>query len=276
MHHPPNKLDNLVDRRRQIIPSLVQRTVTGFIFASSFIAALIAGGVWFWGYATGVLALVGWEYTRLVRLPPLMTGSFLSFLVAIFYLISIGKLLEAWMVFQAAVIFQALIALWIWPRIPFERLSKSVFGLLYFSLPMAWFVDIVRYSLWHLIGFFALLWASDIGAYLVGRLFGRHPLAPQTSPGKTVEGFIGRLIFPLMITPLLMQSLDWGWATVIAGVGVGLAAEVGDLLESIWKRERGVKDSSSLLPGHGGFLDRLDSLFTALPLFWILWRYLLS
>lgn len=114
----------------------------------------------------------------------------------------------------------------------------------------------------------ALVWAADVGAYFAGRAFGRHKLAPQVSPGKTWEGLAGGLVLALLVG----GAGAWWFAAPLPGVLAlvalaALASVVGDLTESLFKRRAGVKDSSSLLPGHGGVLDRLDSLLAAAPLF---------
>lgn len=112
--------------------------------------------------------------------------------------------------------------------------------------------------------------AADIGAYFAGRRFGRHPLAPAVSPGKTWEGLFGGLLCTLLLAFSIRLSFDfvahWFWWLFLAGV-TGLASVVGDLLESMVKRHRGVKDSGGALPGHGGLLDRVDGLTAALPVF---------
>jgi phosphatidate cytidylyltransferase len=120
-----------------------------------------------------------------------------------------------------------------------------------------------------------LTWASDIGAYAVGRAIGRHKLIPSVSPGKTVEGAIGGLLACMILAWIYARfvlrpaaHLDFRWAplgALLFGALASVAAQVGDLAESLLKRESGVKDSSQLIPGHGGVLDRLDSLFFVLP-----------
>jgi len=113
--------------------------------------------------------------------------------------------------------------------------------------------------------------AADIGAYFCGRRFGRHHLAPAVSPGKTWEGVAGGQLFVLLLALAscwylgLRGELWVGWLVLAALAG--LASVVGDLLESMVKRHRGVKDSGRLLPGHGGLLDRIDGLTAALPVF---------
>lgn len=113
-----------------------------------------------------------------------------------------------------------------------------------------------------------LVWATDTGAYLIGRQFGRHPLAPQVSPKKTVEGSIGGLIFSITVAIVYWYLIGGASLIIYAvlGILIGISAQVGDLFESALKRSAGVKDSGNLIPGHGGILDRFDSLIFALPL----------
>lgn len=126
-------------------------------------------------------------------------------------------------------------------------------------------------------------WATDIGAYAVGRAFGRRKLMPSVSPGKTVAGAVGGVVVSVLVT--------WGYARyalrpvaqlgltptgiVVFGAVISVAAQVGDLFESLLKREAGVKDSSQLIPGHGGLLDRVDSLIFVLPVAYLLLGLLL-
>lgn len=132
----------------------------------------------------------------------------------------------------------------------------------------------------HLLGyFFLVLFGSDIGAYLVGRAFGKHKLAPTISPGKTVEGLIGGLLFAAAGAAIASLSffpeLPFPWsiplALVLAAVGV-----LGDLAESAMKRGSKTKDAANILPGHGGFLDRLDSLLFGAPILYYFARFYFS
>lgn len=122
-----------------------------------------------------------------------------------------------------------------------------------------------------IIAVMVLVWGADIGAYFSGKAFGKRKLAPRVSPGKSWEGLYGGLAASLLIT--LVVGLQQGWSTVslllaLAGAAlVVLISVVGDLTESMFKRQSGIKDSSNLLPGHGGVLDRIDSLTAAIPLF---------
>jgi len=129
---------------------------------------------------------------------------------------------------------------------------------------------------WWVLSFIGVVVAADTGAYASGLLFGKHPMAPRVSPKKTWEGFAGAVFASLLVGVLLavfLLNLPW-WAGLIFGAGLVASATLGDLAESMLKRDLGIKDMSSWLPGHGGFLDRLDSILpsavVALALFFVL------
>ncbi|MFD5571916.1 MULTISPECIES: phosphatidate cytidylyltransferase [Streptomyces] len=121
--------------------------------------------------------------------------------------------------------------------------------------------------------FLLLTVVSDTGAYAVGWRFGRHKLAPRISPGKTREGLLGAVAFAMVAGALCMQFLiddgTW-WQGLLLGLAVAASATLGDLGESMIKRDLGIKDMGTLLPGHGGIMDRLDSLLPTAPVVWLL------
>ena len=130
---------------------------------------------------------------------------------------------------------------------------------------------------WLVLGVVVLVALADIGAFFTGRSFGRTKLAVKVSPGKTWEGLGGGLgaitLATLLFVWIAAPSGHW-WAWLLLVLVVGLASVLGDLVESMVKRHRGVKDSGALLPGHGGVLDRIDSLTAALPVFTLLYSLL--
>ncbi|HEY5832639.1 phosphatidate cytidylyltransferase [Streptomyces sp.] len=121
--------------------------------------------------------------------------------------------------------------------------------------------------------FLLLTVVSDTGAYAIGWRFGRHPLAPRISPGKTREGLLGAIAFATTAGALLMQYViddgQW-WQGLLLGLAAAVTATLGDLGESMIKRDLGIKDMGTLLPGHGGIMDRLDSLLPTAPVVWLL------
>ncbi len=135
------------------------------------------------------------------------------------------------------------------------------------ATPFGLLVHFFQFGAWSFIGFMLLLWTNDTGAYLVGRAIGRTKLLPAVSPKKTVEGLMGGIALTLLVAWGIAQYqtfLSKGeWLT--AGAIIALTSTLGDLLESAFKRARGVKDSGTVLPGHGGILDRFDGFFLAVP-----------
>ncbi len=124
--------------------------------------------------------------------------------------------------------------------------------------------------------FFLLLvvWLGDAGAYYIGKRFGRHPLSPRISPKKTVEGGIGGIAVSIF-TAVIVHFTFFGefplLHAIVAGIMLSIAGMIGDLAESMWKRSAAVKDSGTLIPGHGGFLDRFDSIFYTTPILYVYW-----
>lgn len=129
----------------------------------------------------------------------------------------------------------------------------------------------VSNSLWAILYVFCVVWVADIGAYFAGRAFGKAKLAPRVSPGKSWAGVWGGLVavgvFALLVSLIVSASVPETIFLILASLATGLVSVLGDLLESMLKRFRGVKDSSQLLPGHGGIMDRIDSLTVAIPVF---------
>lgn len=165
---------------------------------------------------------------------------------------------------------------------PFEGFGNRLLNGIYGVAILGCFVAIIALfnrSPLYLLSVMAIVWIADIGAYFSGKAFGKHKLAPSISPGKSWEGAVGGWIAVLILTGLSVMHpvfsdtfardvvAHWGWAGFLGVMSVMVAASiVGDLFESQLKRRAAMKDSSNLLPGHGGVLDRVDALIPTLPL----------
>ncbi len=129
---------------------------------------------------------------------------------------------------------------------------------------------------WRVVAFIVATIASDIGGYTAGVLAGKHPMAPTISPKKSWEGFAGSLVTGVaagILTIVYALDGDW-WVGIVLGVAGVIMATLGDLSESLIKRDLGIKDMGDLLPGHGGLMDRLDSLIAVAPVAWLILHYL--
>jgi phosphatidate cytidylyltransferase len=298
---------------------LTRRVVFGVIAAPIAIGIVLLGGASLAALLAIVSAIGAWELFRIARAGGLAPfddiGIALAGIVPLVVharylgLYDPGKTLSPLSLAALVVLF--LLAVSIWARgvsgRPLSAVASTLFGIVYTGgmLSYGYAIRYHEYAFgtaappgrpfgsWTVPsgGLLLLLpilltWASDIGAYAVGRAVGKHKLIPSISPGKTVEGAIGGLLGSVIVswiyTAFVLHpaaQLDFRGApfgTLAFGAIVSCAAQVGDLAESLLKREAGVKDSSTLLPGHGGILDRFDSLLFAMPVSFVLLGWLLT
>lgn len=263
--------------------NFTQRTITGAIFVSIMIAGI------FWNSYSmlilfGIISLLSlWEFYGIVpktdhtilRIYSVITGTVVYFLSAMYF----QNLLEAkYLILIFPLIFLiAVIELYRKKERPFGNIAFAIFGVVYISLPFAFLNYLaiynplgiqLEYNPWLLMGFFILIWTNDTGAYLAGRAFGKHKLFERISPKKTWEGAAGGLLLTLLAAYLLnnytmiIHLKHW----FIIAVIVVVFGNLGDLTESLFKRSVNIKDSGTILPGHGGLLDRFDAVFIASPM----------
>lgn len=159
---------------------------------------------------------------------------------------------------------------------PVMNMALSLMGLLYVAVPFSLltYVELAgEIGPQLVLSFFIIIWASDTGAYLVGMLFGRHKMFERISPKKTWEGFAGGLIFSLLCGYIFSSTDFFPPYTLLSWMSISffvfIAGVLGDLVESMIKRNLGVKDSGSFMPGHGGLLDRFDSALIASPVLFL-------
>jgi phosphatidate cytidylyltransferase len=157
-------------------------------------------------------------------------------------------------------------------------MGSSAAGMLLIALPVSYVVRLrgEENGVALLLFLLALIWVGDTLAYFVGRLVGRNPLAPELSPGKTLEGALANLAGAVVVGAVFTSWIAMTTVQMIVlAAAVSVAGQIGDLAESAYKRSAGVKDSGKLLPGHGGMLDRVDSLVFAAPVMWCYLEYVL-
>ncbi|GAA5219156.1 phosphatidate cytidylyltransferase [Corallincola platygyrae] len=278
---------------------LKQRIITAVALLVVALAALFylsANGL---AIAVGLVVWVaGWEWSKFCLLVnKLQRALFASVITAAFaglcwqvppqsleaisslppYLLSVLIIGCLWWVAAVILVFSFPKSAVIWKS---QTVLKFIAGLMTL-LPFAIAVVLLRsthaekYGVWYgaelLLIVLAMVWAADSGAYFTGKQFGKRKLMPKVSPGKTIEGMLGGLCSAALVAlggawTLKVAPSDWGYF-VLASVLAVLASVFGDLAESMFKRQAGIKDSGRILPGHGGVLDRIDSLTAALPVF---------
>lgn len=269
---------------------LLQRVITALVLVGLLLASLLAAGAWPFALLTlALLSAGGWEWGRLNQAAPLPA---LAMGVAV-ALGGVAAMAAGWTTQPTAALWWSALALWLaggtvalrsgptaWPQLP--RVARGLLGLV--ALWAAWLAlaQARHIGINYMLSVLCLVWMADVAAYFGGRALGRRKLAPGISPGKSWEGVWSG------VAGVVLLAVFWVWldgrfavdgpsvySRLLASLGVaGLAlavlllcglSVVGDLVESLVKRAAGAKDSSRLLPGHGGVLDRVDALLPVLP-----------
>lgn len=269
---------------------LKTRVITAVTAVLILLAALFFFPNWGWGIFTMLIVLAAcWEWSRLCAFSPranvvfLALSALLSAIVLFLYLKTSDPL---WMQRTAQALFIAAGAFWLvavplWLKMAWRPRLPPIAGVAGWLVVFpAWAALLLLHDASPLLLFslMAIVWIADIGAYFAGKRFGKTKLAPAVSPGKTWEGVVGGLIgvmgyFFLWFAAVYYFGASWTRALLQFGelmplifLVLGAVSVIGDLFESWMKRGAGMKDSSNLLPGHGGILDRVDALTSALPI----------
>lgn len=267
---------------------LKTRILTAAVLLALFLSALylLPEGGWI-AFCALVLGIAGWEWAGLAALGGGGRCIYTAFIVLLFAVPNVvsvpganGAHAPVWAYYAAALFWVVLAPLWIWRQTRFGgRLVLLAVGFTILVPAAAALVDLrgVHPSL--LLAVLIVVWVSDTAAYLFGRRFGKHKLAPAISPGKTWEGVIGALAavtlyafaWAALGSPASMLIWPGGARAAAAWIlpvllVLAVVGMIGDLFESLLKRQAGVKDSGTLLPGHGGVLDRIDAPMAMLPL----------
>lgn len=272
---------------------LKARIVTAlFLFAAFFCALFYFPPAGWLGFSALVAVLAFWEWGGLMRLPAsgrcVMGAASLVVMILMTWFFpealglsggAVGKLwsLGRWLYLPSAVFWLCVAPFWLKCK---WSVSHPLVGCLVGALVIlpAWLalVQLRQLGAGQLLAIMGTVWLADIAAYFSGRALGRHKLAPGISPGKTWEGAVGGvvavIVYGFLFASRLPETLSGNRLLLFCGlVLITMVSVVGDLFESLLKRQVGLKDSSSLLPGHGGVLDRIDSLTSTLPLVALFW-----
>lgn len=253
-----------------------QRVITAVVALIIFIPILIAGGGWI-DFAAAVLALIALSEVFIMRKKIIVSpDAFVAGLAVLALTLPasffkwLPNHLDQFMLFYILVMVMLAITVFTKNRINFDDVGVTTLAALYIGMGFHYLaavrnlggLDTIFYILF-------VIWATDSGAYQVGKMFGRHKLWPAISPNKTWEGSIGGTVVALIVAAIYLhffpQIYSYGIMMLLTLL-FSVCGQLGDLVESAYKRYYGVKDSGKILPGHGGILDRFDSLLFVLPL----------
>ena len=263
---------------------LKQRVITALCLAAVLFLILWSRSEWLFGLFLLVFFAAGaWENARLFENRSPLVAAIAASVIFIFLGLWLPSVVYIWFALLAVILW----VVWLIPSLfmdlpPIRSLSGRIYQIGYLYSILSSFLCVLllfQRSALFLLSILVIAWVADIGAYFAGRALGRHKLAPAISPGKTWEGVFGGITAVILVAiasmyfsgaadNISMKLFEkYGWTGMIGGLILLVAMSiVGDLLESKLKRRAGLKDSSNLLPGHGGVLDRIDSLIPMLPL----------
>lgn len=268
-----------------------QRSITAFFFALVMLGGIYGGAYTLFILFALVAAIGAWELGSLVyRAEDTWSGLrtiLISVLTLSVYVMGAGLAMDWWtlspglVVILIPVVFGLLatLELFLAGKNPFPNIGMYYLSVFYLAIPLVLLIMLANQNGYHpnrVLGLLLLVWTNDTGAYLFGKRFGRNKLFLRISPNKTWEGTLGGAVFALLMAWGL--SVAWSDFTLsqwlALGVVAALGSNIGDLVESMLKRSVGVKDSGSIMPGHGGILDRFDAFVFCLPFYWLVLQWL--
>ncbi|MBR4115640.1 MAG: phosphatidate cytidylyltransferase [Bacteroidales bacterium] len=264
--------------------NFILRVITGAAYVAAIFAALFTTMPVFFAVFGIIMLFALNEFYKNLKVKDITVDLVLSNALAVgIYLLPIVKFYSIEFPLLSIVIVLALalfaIELFRNDEQPFQRIAFSLCGIIYVCVPFSLlalykvensvdFFCTFAPSSYMILLLFAFTWINDTFAYLTGMLLGKHPLCPKISPKKTIEGFAGGCFFTIVCAAVIAYVTDFQlWPSVGLAVLIVIASTLGDMVESRFKRWVGVKDSGKMLPGHGGFLDRFDSVIFSIPIF---------
>jgi phosphatidate cytidylyltransferase len=253
-----------------------QRVITGVLAAAVFLGLMIAGGHFYVALIVAMACIALFEFLRMNKMSwtnPLALAAYIGLLALVlpFQWYGVDWLSDMTIVWLLMFVLLGLTVL-TKNQYSIDEVALTFLGTVYLGIGFAAMIDVRimdSHALWWSFLAFSSIWASDIGAYFFGRALGKHKLAPSISPNKTIEGAIGGIacsIVTAIVFALLAPSVLGLWHAVLLGLVAAVAGQLGDLMQSAYKRVRGIKDMSNILPGHGGIVDRTDSWIIVFPI----------
>lgn len=263
------------------------RLIVSVLAIPLILAAIYFGKFFFLILILGISLISFKEFSTFVKNRRTFTSTLLGMLFILFFLLNIYfKILEdVFPLFAALVLLVSIVELFRNKESAINNIGATLLGALYFGLAGYSLIGIREYfperlfyiqGGWIIIAVFISIWVCDSAAYYIGTAFGKHKLFPRVSPKKSWEGAIAGFLFAVIAFVIMKYIfLDFlSWGTIVAfGIITGIIGQIGDLFESLLKRTAGVKDSSNLIPGHGGIFDRFDSLFMTAPFIYVFLKY---
>jgi len=269
--------------------NLIIRTISGLLFLVIMVSAILYDHITFWAVSCIIVAIGMYEFFNLTIPKADAAQKSISMFAGIILLSFI--LVPPYEVFESLANFFLMIIVCLFTLIPiielykksekpFENIALLVLPIIYIAVPFT-FLNFAYVAFdkrgFFVLAFFIFVWASDVGAYCFGMLFGKHKLFPRISPKKSWEGFFGGIITAIVASILVSkfmfsgESLHWmHWMHwIIISVITSVFGVFGDLVMSMLKRSAGVKDSGNIMAGHGGILDRFDAVFLAFPVVFV-------
>lgn len=258
--------------------SLILRIITSIIITVFIFGVIFLGNVTLYSAVTIILSSIAlWEFYKMLEIKYRRVYKVLGLLLSLLMFVSCFYTLESWFIYLLA--FGLVVLFLIQFTIKTNEnaclsIALTILGLIYITVPFLFVIKIrlLTGGVFFITYFILVTKATDIGAYLVGMKFGKNKLIPRISPNKSMEGFIGGIIFALIFAYLGVlyypNYLNLKYVPAI-GLILGLFAQVGDLAESVLKRDCGFKDSGKVLPGLGGILDLVDSMLLSLPFYYL-------
>ena len=257
---------------------LKERIGTALVLFVLFLAAVFYLSDFQWALLMLVVICMGaWEWAFLIRLRPVATRIFIGVTIALCALMlwkyvnpgmfGLQQQMNVWLIALLTIFWALVVPLWlVFRREMKNQVLMAIVGLLVLIPTWLALDGLRRVSPMLLLAVMMTVWIADTAAYFAGKKYGRHKLAPAVSPGKTWEGVAGAMLGVTAYGVVLSQAFDLSYWLVVGLLALTVLSIVGDLFESLLKRQAGIKDSSNLLPGHGGVLDRIDGLTSTLPL----------